>query len=211
MGLDGFERLYHDADARTEPVSVAVAGGDDPTVLEAMRIACDRGWVQPILVGPERGIRALAACQRDRPRRLRRSATPRATRSPRRPWPWSGPATRQALMKGQIATPELMKAVLDHDTGLRTGRVICQVVLMEIPRDRPAVPPGRYGHLRAAEPGRADRHPPQHGRGRAMPCGRRRPKSRSWRRPRPSSRRCPRPSRPPSSRAATGRASSATA
>ncbi len=39
-------------------------------------------------------------------------------------------------MKGQIATPALMKAVLDHDRGLRTGRVICQVVLMEIPRDR---------------------------------------------------------------------------
>ena len=28
-----------------------------------------------------------------------------------------------------------MKAVLDPETGLRTGRVICQVVLMEIPRD----------------------------------------------------------------------------
>jgi phosphate butyryltransferase len=42
----------------------------------------------------------------------------------------------QALMKGQIATPTLMKAVLHHETGLRTGRVVCQVVLMEIPRDR---------------------------------------------------------------------------
>src|SRR5262249_52893222 len=41
----------------------------------------------------------------------------------------------QALMKGQIATPALMEAVLDPETGLRTGRVICQVVLMEIPRD----------------------------------------------------------------------------
>ena len=38
-------------------------------------------------------------------------------------------------MKGQIATPLLMKAVLDASYGLRTGRVICQVVLMEIPRD----------------------------------------------------------------------------
>jgi phosphotransacetylase len=36
------------------------------------------------------------------------------------------------LMKGQIATPALMKAVLDPTSGLRTGRVICQVVLMEI-------------------------------------------------------------------------------
>jgi phosphotransacetylase len=41
----------------------------------------------------------------------------------------------QLLMKGQIATPALMKAVLARDAGLRTDRVIAQVVLMEIPRD----------------------------------------------------------------------------
>jgi phosphotransacetylase len=39
-------------------------------------------------------------------------------------------------MKGQIATPALMKAVLAQQSGLRTGRAICQVVLMEIARDR---------------------------------------------------------------------------
>jgi phosphotransacetylase len=39
-------------------------------------------------------------------------------------------------MKGQIATPALMKAVLSRDDGLRTARSICQVVLMEVPRDR---------------------------------------------------------------------------
>jgi phosphotransacetylase len=42
----------------------------------------------------------------------------------------------QALVKGRIATSDLMRAVLDRDTGLRTRRVICQVVLMEILRDR---------------------------------------------------------------------------
>jgi phosphotransacetylase len=36
------------------------------------------------------------------------------------------------LMKGQVSTPALMRAVLDPVLGLRTGRVICQVVLMEI-------------------------------------------------------------------------------
>src|SRR5437763_14156522 len=35
-------------------------------------------------------------------------------------------------MKGQVATPALMKAVLDAGAGLRTGRVICQVVLLEV-------------------------------------------------------------------------------
>jgi phosphotransacetylase len=39
------------------------------------------------------------------------------------------------LMKGRIATPDLMRAVLDCRHGLRTGRVICQAVLMEIVRD----------------------------------------------------------------------------
>jgi len=38
----------------------------------------------------------------------------------------------QLLMKGQVPTPALMAAVLDSTTGLRSDRVICQVVLMEI-------------------------------------------------------------------------------
>ena len=70
MPVDGIERLYHDADQRPSPATVAVAGGDDPTVLEAMRIACDSGWVRPILVGPEPEIRELADSHGDKPRRL---------------------------------------------------------------------------------------------------------------------------------------------
>ena len=39
-------------------------------------------------------------------------------------------------MKGQLNTPDLIRAVLNADIGLRTGRTLCQVVLMEIPRDQ---------------------------------------------------------------------------
>src|SRR4051794_34366003 len=60
MSLAGFERLYREADARPDPVAVAAAGGDDPTVLEALRASRDRGWVAPVLVGPEAAIRAMA-------------------------------------------------------------------------------------------------------------------------------------------------------
>src|SRR6185312_3561221 len=60
MPLDGFDRLFRDADARPEPIRIAAAGGDDPTVIEALRIAADRGWARPILVGPEERIRDLA-------------------------------------------------------------------------------------------------------------------------------------------------------
>jgi phosphate butyryltransferase len=135
MGIDGFKRLYHDADRRKSPATVAVAGGDDPTVLEAMRIACDSGWIRPILVGPERHIRELAATTEiDLDDFVIHHAEGGAIAAAAVGLVRAGHA--QALMKGQIATPTLMKAVLDHDSGLRTGRVVCQVVLMEIPRDR---------------------------------------------------------------------------
>ena len=135
MGLDGFRRLYHDADAHAEPVSVAIAGGADPTVLEAMRAACDCRWVRPILVGHEPGIRAVAhAHDIDLDGLEIRDVEPGAVAAAAVEEVRSGNA--RALVKGQISTPELMKAVLDHSSGLRTGRVICQVVLMEIPRDR---------------------------------------------------------------------------
>lgn len=135
MGLDGFKRLFDDADARVEPVTVAAAGGDDPTVLSAMSLARLRHWIQPILVGPESRIRSVAASEGiDLHGFVIHNALGPAIAARAVALVSSGNAL--ALMKGQVATPELMKAILDPANGLRTGRVICQVVLMEIPRDR---------------------------------------------------------------------------
>jgi phosphotransacetylase len=132
--LPGFGELHERADRRTSPAQIAVAGGDDPTVLEALGIAVSRGWVQAVIFGPEREIRsridsqgiALAGIE-VRPASCEDAAA-KAVAEVRI-------GNCQALMKGQIATPDLMKAVLDPEQGLRSGRVVCQVVLMEIPRD----------------------------------------------------------------------------
>jgi phosphotransacetylase len=135
MPLDGFKRLFHDADEQMPRLTVAVAGADDPTVLEAMRIACDRGWVRPILFGPETRIRSIATAHEiDLDEFVIRDAEADALAASAVAEVRSGKA--QALVKGQISTPCLMKAVLDRETGLRTDRVICQIVLMEVPRDR---------------------------------------------------------------------------
>jgi phosphate butyryltransferase len=131
MGLPSFNALYWDADTLAEPVAVVAAGGDDPTVIEALRAACDRGWVAPIVVGPEGAIRAAAgaggfdldgvtivAAEGD-------AVAPAAVAEVKQ-------GRARLLMKGRISTPALLRAVLDPDMGLRTDRVVCQVVLMEV-------------------------------------------------------------------------------
>jgi phosphotransacetylase len=129
MSLASFEELYREADALPAPVPVAVAGGADGTVLEALRTACDRGWVTPLVAGREADVRRTAAeyGQALHGFTLLDAVEPAvaAVAAVR-----SGAA--RILMKGQIATPELMAAVLDPADGLRRGRVICQVVLMEV-------------------------------------------------------------------------------
>src|SRR5262245_45372265 len=99
MPLDPFDALFAHADSLAARVPVAVAGGDDPTVREATQEAARRGWVEPHLF--DDATEAVASVRAGRCR---------------------------LLMKGQIATPALMQAVLAAG-GLRTGRVIAQVVL----------------------------------------------------------------------------------
>lgn len=131
MPLNSFDRLFSDTDAARPAVGVAAAGGADRTVLEALRTARDRGWVTPFVAGPEPEVRSVAEAagvdlhgftilDGDDPAR----AAVAAVRDGR----------ARLLMKGQIATPALMAAVLDPAAGLRTGRVIGQIVLLEVPR-----------------------------------------------------------------------------
>ena len=127
-----FDELYAAADRDAANVAVVAAGGADRTVLEALSSAHKRGWVIPILTGSESEIRSLAGdLEIDLAGfRIIGSTDP------------AGAAVAEVragraalLMKGQIATPALMKAVLARDTGLRTERVVGQVVLMEVSRD----------------------------------------------------------------------------
>ena len=134
MSLPRFERLHQRADDLPGPVGVAVAGGADRTVLDAYRIAVDRGWASPIFVGPSVEVRKVAAeagidlggfalLDADVPDIARAAvAEVHAGRA-------------RVLAKGKIATPALMDAILDPEHGLRSGRVVCQVVLMELLRD----------------------------------------------------------------------------
>lgn len=132
MSLIGFSELYRFADELPEPLAVVAAGGADATVLEALSLAQRRGWVAPVLTGNSDEMRRLAE-------RLNIDLTGFRLIDAEEPAVAAVAEVKagraRMLMKGQIATPALMKAVLARDTGLRTNRCICQVVLMEVPRD----------------------------------------------------------------------------
>lgn len=129
MPLMGFAELFLEADARPARTGVAAAGGADETVLRALREAADRGWVEPILTGRGDEIGRVA----DAAGVSLEGMSVLDTEEPARAAVRAVSAGRaRLLMKGQVATPALMRAVLDPEIGLRTGRVIGQVVLMEI-------------------------------------------------------------------------------
>lgn len=129
MSVADFDHLYQQADNLRQPVEISVAGGADRTVLEALGQAVERGWVHPILAGPEAEIRRLAALHNVNLSQFRivdsedvASAAVAQLRN----------GSARLLMKGQVSTQDLMSAVLDGRHGLRSERVVAQVVLMEI-------------------------------------------------------------------------------
>jgi phosphotransacetylase len=131
MPLASFDQLYQEAGASRIPV--AVAGAADATVIDALNEANDRGWVEPFLVGNQEEIcRTAESVGKD----LKGCHVVDSSEPAKAAVELVRSGRALLLMKGQIATPALMAAVLHPVTGLRSGRAICQVVLMEI---RPSV------------------------------------------------------------------------
>lgn len=134
MPLKSFAELYSEADQLTTPVSVVAAGGADTTVIQALELARRRGWVNPILTGNPAAIAERAeALEIDlSPFTILEDEDDSAKVAVQQVRDGSA----HFLMKGQISTPSLMRAVLHKETGLRTGKTIGQMVLMEILRDQ---------------------------------------------------------------------------
>jgi phosphate acetyltransferase len=127
-----FKRLIDYVDD-WDPIPVAVCHPCSKEALEGAIDSARANLIDPILVGPEAKIRALAeSLQLDiSPFRLvdaihSHDAAAKAVALCR-----SGEA--EALMKGSLHTDELMGAVVSSATGLRTDRRISHVFAMDVP------------------------------------------------------------------------------
>ena len=131
-GTGKYEKLLA-ACSKLSPVSTAVAYPCEESALTAAVEAAQAGLIQPILVGPEGMIRTLA-------RRLKIDLEPFAVVDA----PNSRAAAAKAvelvregaaeiLMKGSLHTDEFLGAIIARETGLRTGRRLSHVFLMDVP------------------------------------------------------------------------------
>jgi len=119
--------------ADIHPVACAVAHPCDAASLQGMAEARDHGILQPILVGPEQKIRAEAANAHISLDGLRIVDTPHSHAAAEAAVALVRSGEAQLLMKGSLHTDELMHAVVDKATGLRTERRISHVFIMDVP------------------------------------------------------------------------------
>ncbi len=119
--------------ARFAPLKTAVVHPCDESSLTGALDARDLGLLEPVLVGPEEKIRAVAAKAGRSLDGLRLISTEHSHAAAERSVELAQAGEVEALMKGSLHTDEVMGAVVGHKGGLRTDRRISHVFAMDVP------------------------------------------------------------------------------
>src|SRR5215212_5359966 len=131
-GTGKYERLL--ARCKTlAPVPTAVVHPCEATALEGAVEAAQRGLITPILVGPASRIAEVAAASGIDISNLEIIDVPHSHASAATAVSLIRGGKAEILMKGSLHTDELMSAVVSRDGGLRTGRRISHVFIMDVP------------------------------------------------------------------------------
>jgi phosphate acetyltransferase len=116
-----------------EPIVTAVAHPCEVTALEGAIDAAAAGLITPILVGPSAKIQEIASQNRIDLSRARIVDAPHSHGSAAAAVALVRKGEAELLMKGSLHTDELLGAVVARETGLRTGRRLSHVFIMDVP------------------------------------------------------------------------------
>ena len=131
-GTGKYERLL----ARCEglaPVPTAVAHPCEASALAAAVEAGERGLIEPLLVGPVDKIAETAIAAQLDLSNVRIVDVPHSHASAATAVALVREGKAEILMKGSLHTDELMSAIVSREGGLRTGRRISHVFIMDVP------------------------------------------------------------------------------
>jgi len=115
------------------PVPTAVVHPCEATALAGALEAAAEGLIVPILVGPAARIAEVAGQARLSVDRLQIVDTPHSHGAAAKAVELVRTGQAELLMKGSLHTDELLGAVVAREAGLRTGRRISHVFVMDVP------------------------------------------------------------------------------
>ncbi|MCD8323507.1 MAG: bifunctional enoyl-CoA hydratase/phosphate acetyltransferase [Clostridiales bacterium] len=133
MVLKNFDVLIEKVKGFPEPKRVVVAAAGDAHTLEAIKEAVDEGIVVPVLVGDKAKIQEIAAeigltvAEEDI------YDVPDVVEAAQKAVALIREGKGDFIMKGKLETAQILKPVVNKETGLGTGRVMSHFVLDEIP------------------------------------------------------------------------------
>jgi phosphotransacetylase len=116
-----------------EPIPTAVAHPCEASALEGALDAGTKGLIIPILVGPKAKIEEVAARAGLALGSTEIVDAPHSHASAAKAVELVRTGRADLLMKGSLHTDELLGAVVARETGLRTGRRISHVFIMDVP------------------------------------------------------------------------------
>ena len=116
-----------------KPIKTAVVHPTDILSLAGAVQAAQAGIIDPILVGNEEKIRKVAEDAHIDISKYTIFPTPHSHAAAAAAVLMAREGKVEALMKGKIHTDELMEAVVDREKGLRTGRRISHVFVLDVP------------------------------------------------------------------------------
>ena len=132
VGTGKYERLL----ARCEglaPVATAVAHPCEASALEGAVEAARQGLIVPLLVGPAAKIAEVAESSGIDLSKFEIVDAPHSHDAGAKAVQLVKEGKAEILMKGSLHTDELMSAIVSREGGLRTGRRISHVFIMDVP------------------------------------------------------------------------------
>jgi len=115
------------------PVPTAVAHPCDVSSLSGAIEAANEGLIEPLLVGPRSKIEAAAQSADIDLKKFQVIDAPHSVAAAVKAVELLREAKAELLMKGSLHTDELMAAVVSREGGMRTGRRISHVFVMDVP------------------------------------------------------------------------------
>jgi phosphate acetyltransferase len=131
-GTGKYERLLERCKSLV-PVPTAVAHPCEESALAGAIEAGKKGLIEPILVGPAAKIQEIAKKARIELGGAQVVDAPHSHGAAAKAVELVRQGKAELLMKGSLHTDELLGAVVARETGLRTGRRISHVFIMDVP------------------------------------------------------------------------------